>query len=104
MKNKENTISYLLKTFSCLKYHDCEDTFQDSMLVFYNKLVNGELDNIKSTLYTFFVGICKNKALEFSRKISKFGFIEDNLVCGNFSEPPLFLLSETHLLQHKAPT
>lgn len=88
-KNKEKTIRYLLKSFSCLKYHDCEDIFQDSLLVFYNKLVNGELDNIKSSLYTFFVGICRNKAHEFSRKIYKTDYLEDGFVCGTFSQEKL---------------
>ena len=86
MKSKEKTINFLLKTFSCLKFDDCEDIFQDSLLIFYEKIVKGDLDNIKSSLYTFFVGICKLKALEFSRKISKTSYIEDNIVFGNFSE------------------
>ena len=51
-KNQEKTISFLLKTFSFLKYHDCEDIFQDSLLIFHEKIVKGELDNIKSSLYT----------------------------------------------------
>ncbi|MBR3712726.1 MAG: sigma-70 family RNA polymerase sigma factor [Bacteroidales bacterium] len=85
-KNRERTINYLLKTYKCLKYHDCEDIFQDSLMVFYDKCVKGELDNIKSSLYTFFVGICRNKAREFSRKNYKTAYIEDNIVCGNISE------------------
>lgn len=88
-KNQEKTISFLLKTFSFLKYHDCEDIFQDSLLIFHEKIVKGELDNIKSSLYTYFVGICKLKALEFSRKISKTSYIEENLTCGTFSEEKL---------------
>ena len=89
MKSKEKTINFLMKTFSCLQYDDCEDIFQDAMLVFYEKITKGDLDNIKSSLYTFFVGICKYKAMEFSRKNNKTGFIDDNMVCGNFSEEKL---------------
>ncbi|MBQ9212961.1 MAG: sigma-70 family RNA polymerase sigma factor [Bacteroidales bacterium] len=89
MKSKEKTINFLLKTFSCLQFDDCEDIFQDAMLVFYEKITHGELDNIKSSLYTYFVGICKFKAMELSRKIRKTGFIDDNLVCGNFSQDKL---------------
>ena len=89
VKSKEKTINFLLKTFSCLQYGDCEDIFQDATLVFYEKITKGDLDNIKSSLYTFFVGICKYKAMEYSRKMSKTGFIDDNLVCGNFSQDKL---------------
>lgn len=88
-QSREKTINYLLKNYKCLQYHDCEDIFQDSLMIFYEKLVNGELDNIKSSYYTFLVGICRNKAYEFCRKIYQTEYIEDNIVCGNFSEEKL---------------
>ena len=87
--HKEKTIGFLLKTYKCLQYDDCEDIFQDSLLVFYDKINKGELDKIKSSLYTFFVGICRNKARELARKNYKTGYIEDNIVCGNFSQEKL---------------
>ncbi|MBQ3657600.1 MAG: sigma-70 family RNA polymerase sigma factor [Bacteroidales bacterium] len=89
INNKEKTINYLLKSYSCLQYEDCEDIFQDSLMVLIEKNSKSELDNIKSSVYTFFVGICKNKAREFSRLKYKTGYIEDNFLCGNFSEEKL---------------
>lgn len=89
LPNKDKTIRFLLKSYKCLQEHDCEDIFQDSLMVLYLKIGTGELDNIKSSLYTFFVGICRNKAREYIRKNFKTAYIEDNITCGTFSQEKL---------------
>ncbi len=87
--HKEKTIGFLLRTYQCLKYDDCEDIIQDALLVFCDKIRQGKLDKIKSSLYTFFVGICKNKAREFARRDLKIGYIDDDITCGSFSQEKL---------------
>ncbi|MCR5456384.1 MAG: sigma-70 family RNA polymerase sigma factor [Bacteroidales bacterium] len=82
--NKDKTIKYLLKTFAGLNYQDCEDIFQESSLVLLQKHRNGELSNLKSSLCTFFVSICRNKSLEFYRKNQKNFDLVDDFCNGSF--------------------
>lgn len=60
---RDRTLAYLNKEFS-LGREDCEDVFQESSIILYRAAIDGKLDNLKSSLYTFFIGICNNKAHE----------------------------------------
>lgn len=60
---RDRTLNYLSKSFS-LNREDCEDVFQEASIVLYNAAVKGQLDNLNSSLYTYFIGICNNKAHE----------------------------------------
>ena len=60
---REKTLSYLHNAFSLSK-EDCEDVFQESSIILFNAAVGGKLDNIKASLFTYFIGICNNKAHE----------------------------------------
>ena len=60
---RNRTLSYLRNAFS-LSIEDCEDVFQESSIVLYRDAGNGKLDNLSSSLYTYFLGICNNKAHE----------------------------------------
>ena len=62
-KYGDRTLCYLQKAFS-LSREDCEDVFQESSIVLYRDAGNGKLDNRTSSLYTYFIGICRNKAHE----------------------------------------
>ena len=67
---KERTIAFLGKYFYlCLE--DCEDVFQESLITLYKSAIEGKLDNLTSSLYTYFMGICKNKAFEQIRSNKK---------------------------------
>ena len=69
-KYRDRTLSYLHNAFS-LRLEDCEDVFQEASIVLYNAAVDGKLDGLKSSLYTYFIGICKNKARELMRANGK---------------------------------
>lgn len=69
-KYRDRTLSYLHNAFS-LRLEDCEDVFQEASIVLYNAAVDGKLDDLKSSLYTYFIGICKNKARELMRANGK---------------------------------
>ena len=70
-EKKAQTIKYLMNTFSGLNYQDCEDVYQEASCVLLQKKRKGELDNLKSSLYTYFVAICRFKSLEYFRKNQK---------------------------------
>jgi len=63
------TLAYLQGTYS-LSRLDCEDIFQEAFIILYQKIIEGNLE-LTSTLSTYFIGICRNKAFERMRKIGK---------------------------------
>lgn len=60
---QDRTINYLHNAFSLGK-EDCEDVFQEASIILYQDVGKGKLDNLTSSLYTYFIGICRNKAHE----------------------------------------
>lgn len=71
---RNRTLSYLRNTFSLSK-EDCEDVFQEASIVLYHAAVEGKLDKLTSSLYTYFIGICNNKAHEQLRANDKVQFV-----------------------------
>lgn len=69
-KQWTKTLNYLQNQYS-LSRSDCEDIFQDSFLILYHHILDGKLDKMTSSLSTYFIGICRNKALEQLRSKSK---------------------------------
>lgn len=67
---KTRTLAFLNQYFHLCK-EDCEDVFQEASITLYLKATAGELDDLTSSLYTYFIGICKNKAFEQVRKNKK---------------------------------
>ena len=74
----------LLVLFSLSK-EDSEDVFQEASIVLYRAAIDGKLDNLTSSLYTYFIGICNNKAHEQLRANGKaqIMYIEDYSVEAN---------------------
>ena len=73
----EKALAYLQGVFS-MSRSDCEDVFQDAFIVLYKKITEGELV-LTSTLSTYFIGICRNKAHEKMRgKGKELNIIDDN--------------------------
>lgn len=70
-EKKAQTIKYLMNIFGGLNYQDCEDVYQEASCVLLQKKRKGELNNLKSSLYTYFVAICRFKSLEYFRKNQK---------------------------------
>ena len=67
---RERTLAFLNKYFNLCK-EDCEEIFQEASIALYLKAVEGELDDLKASLYTYFIGICRNKAFEQIRENGK---------------------------------
>lgn len=66
----QKVLSFLQRHYG-LSEDDCKDIFQESFIVLYNKIQAGELDNLTSSLSTYFISICKNKAKTHIRSASK---------------------------------
>ncbi len=62
-KYQDRTLTYLHNAFSLGK-EDCEDVFQEASIILYQDVGRGKLDNLTSSLYSYFIGICRNKAHE----------------------------------------
>lgn len=60
---QDKTLNYLHNAFSLGK-EDCEDVFQEASIILYQHAGKGKLENLTSSLYTYFIGICNNKAHE----------------------------------------
>ena len=65
----DKALAYLQGSFS-LSRSDCEDIFQDAFVVLYKKIIDGEFV-LTSSLSTYFLGICRNKAYEKMRGMGK---------------------------------
>lgn len=72
----DKALAYLQGSFS-LSRSDCEDIFQDAFVVLYKKIIDGEFV-LTSSLSTYFLGICRNKAYEKMRDMGKeFNIIDE---------------------------
>lgn len=60
-------LTYLRKNFN-LGDDDCQDIFQEAFIILYDQIRAGKLDNLTSSLSTYFIAICRNKALQHMRK------------------------------------
>ena len=65
------TISYLQHNFS-ISTADCEDIFQDSFMILYHNAQEGKLEDLTSSVSTYFISICRNKAMELLRRNGKY--------------------------------
>lgn len=69
-------LHYLGKSYG-LSPDDCKDVFQESFLTLYNNVCEGKLSELTSSLSTYFMGICRNKALELLRAKARMPAVDD---------------------------
>lgn len=65
-KELPKVLNFLKNRFG-IDEDDCKDIFQESFIILYTNIQNGKLQNLTASLSTYFISICKNKALEFLR-------------------------------------
>jgi len=58
--SREKSLRFLKGRYSALPMEDLEDVYQESSIVLYQKIQTGELSELSSSLYSYFLGICKN--------------------------------------------
>lgn len=66
----DKALAFLKNRFG-IDEDDCKDIFQESFIVLYNNIQAGKLDNMTASLSTYFMSICRNKALEMLRGSAK---------------------------------
>ena len=88
----EKALGYLHKSFG-LSRDDCQDVFQESFMTLYQNINDGVLVELTSSLSTYFMSICINKAREMMRSIQKLAVVDDemslSLMDGDFKEDKL---------------
>lgn len=62
----ERSLSFLQQRFG-LPTYACKDIFQDAFLTLYENIRAGKLDRMTASLSTYFLAICRNKALQHLR-------------------------------------
>lgn len=60
------TLTFLRSTYN-LTMDDSQDIFQDAYIVLLHNAQDGKLNSLSSSLYTYFLGICRNKVFELNR-------------------------------------
>ena len=89
-------LHYLSKSYG-LSPDDCKDVFQESFLTLYNNVADGKLTKLTSSLSTYFMGICRNKALELLRTKALMPAVDDeaslSLTGGTFREDKAELIA-----------
>ena len=105
--SRDMVIAYLQRDFS-LSIEDSEDIFNDSFLTLDKNIQDGKLDNLTSSISTYFIGICKNKAREFLRSKNKVvnlsydpGIKEQNTFLDDKVESILMLESDNDIARRK---
>ncbi len=64
-------LAYLQKSFTALSEDDCMDVFQESFISLHENNQKGKLEELTSSLSTYFISICRNKAFEALRAKGK---------------------------------
>lgn len=77
-KEWAKALAFLQNRFS-IPEDDCKDIFQESFIVLYNNIQTGKLTEMTASLSTYFMSICRNKALEHLRGSSKSVHVDDEL-------------------------
>lgn len=66
----KKALAFLQKRFG-IPEDDCKDIFQEAFIILYNNIQSGKLKEMTASLSTYFMSICKNKALEYLRGSSR---------------------------------
>jgi len=74
----DKTLAFLHRQFG-LSEEECKDIFQESFIVLHSNNLSGKLENMTSSLSTYFFGICRNKAYEALRKTGRHIHLEDEV-------------------------
>lgn len=104
---KEKALAYIQTNFT-ISLEDSEDIYQNSIITFSHNFRSGKLDNLTSSISTYFIGICKNKAKEFLRSKNKVvnlsydpGIKEQNTFLDDKVESILMLESDNDIARRK---
>jgi RNA polymerase sigma-70 factor (ECF subfamily) len=87
VKYRLDFIEWLTSTYN-INVHDAKELYQQTILIFYENIVNGRLNEMSSNIRTYLFAIGKNKYSELTRYWNK------NINTPNFKIPDNSFLSE----------
>lgn len=89
-ENKDKSINYLRSRYSSLSEDDLKDIYQDSSIALFMNIHDGKLQNLTSSLFSYFLSICNNKALNTVRGIKKTIDIDESRNISNDMHDDIF--------------
>lgn len=66
-ESREKSLRFLHGRYTNLPMDDLEDVYQESSIALYQKIQAGDLSELTSSLYSYFLGICKNQTEKWIR-------------------------------------
>lgn len=81
--NRQRTMCYLYSRFPSLK-DDAEDIFQDASVALFLKIEHNDLSELSSSLYSYFLSICTNKALNKINRSPILNSLDENITYDDF--------------------
>ena len=81
--NRQRTMRYLSSRFPVLK-DSVEDIFQDASVALFLKIQHNELQALSGSLYTYFLSICINQALNKINRSPRINSLEENITFEDF--------------------
>lgn len=88
---RQEFISWIIKNYSCT-IEQAKDVYQNTVLIFYENIINGKLTHLSSSVKTYLFAVGKNKIMEQKKQAYKFTSQE---------EIPDLSMDETSLAQFK---
>ena len=78
-KHREEFIQWLVKNYQC-ELDVAKDIYQVSVVIFYDNIVSGKLEQLSSSVKSYLFAIGKNKMREYLRQRQKVNFQTDSLL------------------------
>lgn len=94
LDNKTKSLNFLRKRYSSLSEDDLLDIYQESSLALFLNIHDGKLNNLTSSLYSYFLSICNNKALNTLRNTKRTLELDINKSITNEIDDDIFVESK----------
>lgn len=94
LDNRTKSLNFLRKRYSSLSEDDLLDIYQESSLALFMNIHDGKLNNLTSSLYSYFLSICNNKALNTLRNTKRTLELDINKSIANEIDDDIFVESK----------
>lgn len=99
LDNRTKSLNFLRKRYSSLSEDDLLDIYQESSLALFLNIHDGKLNNLTSSLYSYFLSICNNKALNTLRNTKRTLELDINKNITNEIDDDIFVESKISELE-----
>jgi len=73
---RQEFIAWIMKNYACT-VEEAKDVYQNTILIFYENIINGKLRHFSSSIKTYLFAVGKNKIMEHKKKSYKYSSQED---------------------------